>query len=162
MTVPAVILDTNIVLGGLMGMTGAVAGAGAAGANAALVRIVQGMLDAAFVFVVSDALLAEYANVLCRPHLSARHGLLPAQVQPWLAGLAGHATRLADGAGLQPVPQAPDPGDQFLWNLLAQGPGLQLVTLDKRLLRDRAMRGRVLTPDAYVAGAAAAGAAWSL
>jgi hypothetical protein len=40
-----------------------------------------------------------------------------------------------------------------LWELLAARPDLVLVTSDKLLLRDRAMRGRVITLQAFLAAA---------
>ena len=48
---------------------------------------------------------------------------------------------------------APDPGDQLLWDLLAAKADLLLVTGDKLLLRDAAMQARVVSPQAFVAGA---------
>ena len=48
---------------------------------------------------------------------------------------------------------APDPGDQMLWELLAARDDLILVTGDKLLLRDRGMRGRVISAEAFLAAA---------
>ena len=39
----------------------------------------------------------------------------------------------------------------MLWELLAARADLVLVTSDKLLLRDRAMRGRVISPEAWLA-----------
>jgi predicted nucleic acid-binding protein len=47
---------------------------------------------------------------------------------------------------------APDPGDQLLWDLLAARADLLLVTGDKLLLGDAGMKGRVISPHAFVAG----------
>ena len=55
----AVIVDTNVVVAGLL--TG--------NATSPVARILDGMLGAAFPFVVSEALLAEYRAVLVRPAL---------------------------------------------------------------------------------------------
>ncbi len=49
------------------------------------------------------------------------------------------------------TPMAPDPGDQFLWYLLADRADLVLVTGDKLLLQDEAMRERVILPKTFVA-----------
>ncbi len=114
----------------------------------ALARILAGMLDAAFPFVVSEALLAEYHAVLVRPGLRKLHGLTVAEVEVILTDLAQHAIVLAPVA----APSAPDPGDQLLWELLAAKADLLLVTGDKRLLRDAGMQGRVISPQAFVAG----------
>ncbi|HEX4584789.1 MAG TPA: PIN domain-containing protein [Burkholderiaceae bacterium] len=138
MTGAAVIVDTNVVVAGLL-----------TGNDASPVaRILDGMLSAAFPFVVSEALLAEYRSVLMRSQICKLHGLAAAEVDSVLTDLAQHAIVLI------PVPAeaAPDPGDQLLWDLLAARPDLVLVTGDKRLLKNVAMRGRVISPHTFVAG----------
>ena len=134
----AVIVDTNVVVAGLL-----------TGNDASPVaRILDGMLAAAFPFVVSEALLAEYRTVLIRPNLRKLHGLTVAEVDAILTDLAQHAIVLT------PVqaPRAPDPGDQLLWELLAARADLLLITGDKLLLRHTGMQGRVVSPQAFVAG----------
>jgi predicted nucleic acid-binding protein len=108
------------------------------------------MLAGAFPFVLSEALLAEYRTVLVRPKLRRLHGLTVAEVETILTDLAQHAIVLNP----QPraAPAAPDPGDQLLWDLLAVRADLLLVTGDRRLLQDSGMRGRVIAPQAFVAG----------
>ena len=138
MTRPAVIVDTNVVVAGLL----------TAHEASPVARILDGMLAAAFPFVVSEALLAEYRTVLVRPNLRKLHGLTVAEVEAILTDLAQHAIVLAPVAG----PPAPDPGDQLLWGLLAARADLLLVTGDKLLLRDAGMHGRVMTPQAFVSG----------
>jgi len=137
-TRPAVIVDTNVVVAGLL--TGHEA--------SPVARILDGMLAAAFPFVVSEALLAEYRTVLVRSNLRKLHRLTVAEVAAILIDLVQHAIVLAPVAG----PPAPDPGDQLLWGLLAARADLLLVTGDKLLLRDAGMHGRVMTPQAFVAG----------
>ena len=131
----AVIVDTNVVVAGLLT------------ANAAfpVARILDGMLAAAFPFVLSEALLAEYRAVLVRPVLRKLHGLRVTEVQTLLTDIAQHAIVLPPGVG----PPAPDPGDQLPWDLLAARADLLLVTGDKALQRDTAMRTRVLSPQAF-------------
>lgn len=136
MSRPAVIVDTNVVVAGLL----------TAHEASPVARILDGMLAAAFPFVVSHALLAEYRTVLVRPSLRKLHGLKVAEVEAILTDLAQHAIVLAPVA----APPAPDPGDQLLWGLLAARADLQLVTGDKLLLRDAGMRGRVIAPQAFV------------
>ncbi|MBC7733019.1 MAG: hypothetical protein H7306_14160, partial [Bacteriovorax sp.] len=51
-----------------------------------------------------------------------------------------------------PAPLAPDPGDQLLWELLATKADLALVTGDKLLLKDASVRGRVISPQSFIAG----------
>lgn len=134
----AVIVDTNVVVAGLL-----------TGNDASPVaRILDGMLAAAFPFVVSEALLAEYRAVLVRPGLRKLHGLTVAEVETLLTDIAQHAIVLAPVA----TTPAPDPGDQLLWELLAAKSDLLLVTGDKLLLRHAGMRGRVHSPSEFVAG----------
>ena len=134
-----VVVDTNVVVAGLP----------LAGNVLPVARILHGMLDAAFPFVVSEPLLAEYREVLARPNVCRLHGLGGEALEALLADLACQATVLAPAS----APAAPDPGDQMLWELLAARDDLILVTGDKRLLRDRGMRGRVISAEAFLAAA---------
>lgn len=136
MSLRAVIVDTNVVVAGLLTASDA----------SPVARILDGMLTAAFPFVVSEALLAEYRAVLVRPHLRKLHGLTVPEVEKLLTDIAQHAIVLTPVA----APPAPDPGDQLLWELLAARADLALVTGDKALLGDAAMRSRVLSPNAFV------------
>ena len=132
----AVIVDTNVIVAGLL-----------TGNDASPVaRIFDGMLSAAFPFVVSEALLSEYRTVLVRPGLRKLHGLTIAQVETLLTDIAQHAIVLAPVAALP----APDPGDQFLWDMLAARPDVSLVTGDKALQSNLPMRSRVLSPKAFI------------
>ena len=135
---PIVIVDTNVVAAGLI----------TAQDSSPVARILDGMLTAAFPYVVSEALLAEYRQVLARPNLRKLHGLAIAEVESLLTDVALHAIVLSPAPG----PTAPDSGDQLLWDLLAARADLLLVTGDKRLLRDAVMQGRVLLPREFVAG----------
>ena len=91
---------------------------------------------------------ARRATVLVRPQFRKLHGLAVAQVETMLTDLAQHAIVLKPVA----APPAPDPGGQLLWELLAARADLLLVTGDKLLLRDAGMQGRVISPQAFVAG----------
>jgi len=135
----AVVVDTNVVVAGLP----------LAGNPLQVARILHGMLGAAFPFVVSEPLLAEYREVLARPNVCRLHGLAGEALEALLADIARHATVLAPATAAA----APDPGDQMLWELLAARDDLVLVTGDKRLLRDRGMRGRVISAEAFLAAA---------
>lgn len=137
MSVRAVIVDTNVVVAGLLTRH----------ETSPVARILDGMLSAAFPFVISQALLAEYRAVLVRPGLRKLHGLTIDEVETVLADLAQHAIVLVPVAAAP----APDPGDQLLWELLAAKADLLLVTGDKLLLRDAGMRGRVISPQVFVA-----------
>ena len=111
-------------------------------------RVLDGMLGAAFPFVVSEALLAEYRTVLVRPGLRKLHGLNVTEVETLLTDLAQHAIVLSPAHG----PVASDPGDPLLWDLLAARADLFLVSGDKLLLRDAGMQGRVVSAQAFIAG----------
>ena len=141
MSWPAVIVDTDVVVAGLLTKLD----------TSPVARILDGMLGAAFPFVLSEALLAEYRAVLVRPALRKLHGLTVAELEAILTDLAQHAIVLA-AESTPPAPPAPDPGDQLLWELLAARADLVLVTGDKLLLRDAGMQGRVISPQAFVAG----------
>jgi uncharacterized protein len=137
-TRPAVIVDTNVVLAGLLTRNAA----------SPVARMLDGMLAATFPFVVSEALLAEYHAVLVRPALRKLHGLSVMDVEALLTDIAQHAIVLVPVAAAP----APDPGDQLLWNLLAARDDLLLVTGDKTLLRDAGMHLRVVTPQLFLHG----------
>ena len=138
MSGPPVIIDTNVVVAGLL----------TARDDSPVARILDGMLAAGFPFVVSEPLLAEYRAVLVRPGLRKLHGLTVAHVEAILTDLAQHAIVLKPAVG----PPAPDAGDQLLRDLLAARPDLLLVTGDKLLLQDAGMRGRVISTQAFVTG----------
>ncbi len=138
MSCPAVIVDTNVVVAGLL----------IGNDTSPVARIVDGMLMAAFPVVVSEALLAEYRTVLVRPGLRKLHRLTVAEVETLLTDIAQHAIVLASVA----APPAPDLGDQLLWELLAVRADLLLVTGDKALQRDAGMQPRVVSPPSFVEG----------
>ena len=140
MTLRPAIIDTNVV----------VAGFPLEQESTPVARILIDMLEGSFPFVVSEALIAEYRDVLMRPRLRTLHGLAAAEIEAVLTGIAGHAIAIAPATG----PAAPDPGDQLLWDLLATRADLVLVTCDKRLLEDSRMRGRVVSPQTFAAGRA--------
>lgn len=135
-----VVIDTNVVVAGWLTANDA----------SPVARILDGMLAAAFPFVLSEALLAEYRTVLVRPSLRRLHGLTAAELDAVLTDLVQHAIVLNPASGS--APPAPDPGDQLLWDLLATRADLLLVTGDKLLLQDGGMQGRVISPQAFVAG----------
>lgn len=133
------IIDTNVVVSGLI----------TSNPDSPVVAVLDGMLSTAFAFAVSEMLLAEYRAVLLRPHLRNLHGLSPIEIDAILLELAQHAIVLKTSEN-QVQFRAPDPGDQFLWNLFACHADLVLVTGDKLLLQDPAMATRVITPQALI------------
>lgn len=133
------IIDTNVVVAGLL----------TSHADSPVARILDGMLGATFPFVLSEALLSEYRAVLARPHLVKMHRLSADELDTILLELARHAIVLTP-AKSDAIPLAPDPGDQFLWDLLSSRDDLYLVTGDKLLLQDHVLQDRVLTPHMFV------------
>lgn len=133
--ISAVIVDTNIVVAGLL----------TARSDSPVARILDGMLAARFAFVLSDALLAEYRNVLIRPALRKAHGLNADEIDRLLVALVQHAIVLAPGC----ADPAPDPGDQHLWDLLAARIDLHLVTGDKLLLEPGPLADRIITAQVF-------------
>ncbi|WP_153074139.1 putative toxin-antitoxin system toxin component, PIN family [Paraburkholderia bonniea] len=135
------IIDTNVVVAGLL----------TSHTSSPVARILEGMLAATFPFVLSEALLGEYHEVLMRPKLKKLHRLSVSEVEAILTDLAQLAILLAP----VPAPRAPDPGDQLRWDLLAARPDVILVTGDKLLLQHgvhhehRSMAGRIVTPQAF-------------
>ena len=138
---PAVIVDTNVV----------VAGFPLAGNPLPVAAILRSMLSGELAFVASPALLAEYREVLARPPLRKLHGLGDEALAALVARLEDGAEMVDAAAIASAAALAPDPGDQMLWELLAARADAVLVSSDKLLLRDRAMRGRVVTPDVWLA-----------
>ena len=131
---PVFIIDTNVVVAGLL----------TSRADSPVAQILDGMLRASFRFVLSEALLAEYRHVLLRPKLLKLHGLAAAEVDQILTDLALHAIVLPVAPQIDKL-LAPDPGDQFLWNLLASRDDLVLVTGERLLLQAGPLQARVMS-----------------
>lgn len=121
MSFPVCVVDTNVVVSGLIG----------ADAGSPPARILDAMLDGRLIYLMSEPLLQEYSSVLRRESLVRFHGLKSEEIDVLLTDLVANAMWRA------PVPadDAPDAGDQHLWALLAAYPRSQLVTGDQLLLR---------------------------
>ena len=130
------IIDTNVVVASVL----------AANTSLPVAGLIGDMLAAAFPFVLSEALVAEYHDVLLRPALCKRHGRSPHEIESLLAALIRHATMVTPVA----AKLAPDPGDQHLWELLAAWPESVLVTEDKLLLANSVMRKRVISTQRFL------------
>ena len=137
MTVGPVVVDTNVVVSGLV--TGQ--------SDAPTARILDGMLRRSFNFLLSIELLSEYRSVLLHPKLRRLHGLTANQIDLLLSQIARSAIfrepRRVDE-------QAPDSGDQHLWALLATHNESILVTGDRALLDHPPKSRSVMSPAAFV------------
>lgn len=132
----AIIVDTNVVVSGLF----------TSREDSPVARVLDGMLSAAFPFVISEALLTEYRVVLERPALHKLHGLSADEIETLMLILAEHAIVLIPVETLA----APDPGDQHLWELLAAHADTRLVTGDKLLMEAHGYSSRVITAQEFI------------
>ena len=118
----AVVVDTNVLVAGLLTSD-----------SASLTAVVLDvMLAAELVYLLSEELLAEHRSVLLRPAIAARHGLSEGEVDQVLAQI------IQNGIVREPSPSAespPDRNDQHLWDLAGSEGGVWVVTGD-RLLRE--------------------------
>lgn len=110
-------------------------------------RILDAMLGGQMRYLLCVELLAEYRTVLLRKRILARHGLAVAEVDALLEVLATDAA-VVDIAGR--AENAPDPDDDFLWQLLAVREGAGLITGDAALLQRPPPRARVILPRTWV------------
>ena len=129
---PAAVIDTNVVVAGLI----------TADADSPTAMILDGMRRGAFPFLLSDRLLAEYREVLLRAKIRKLHGLGALEVDQVLTEIATHAIVREPEARTG----APDTKDNHLWSLLYDQPGSVLVTGDLALARKPPPESDVLSP----------------
>src|SRR5437763_817066 len=101
---PSVVIDTNVVVSGLL----------TENEQAPTRTILDGMLAGTIAYLLSVELLAEYREVLLRPRIRKLHGLDTEAIDELLIEIA------ANGVVIEParaVAKAPDSGDQHLWTL---------------------------------------------
>ena len=133
---PTAVIDTNIVVAGLL----------TAEAGSPTARILDGMRQGAFPFLLSTALLAEYREVLLREKIRKVHGLSEREIDLLLTEIATHAiVREPDAAT-----GAPDPKDNHLWALTLSEPRSALVTGDLALARKPPPGSKILSPRQFV------------
>ena len=130
------LIDTNVVVAGLI----------SGEPSSPPVLILDAMLDGKLPYLMSAELLQEYASVLRRPRISQLHALTDAEVNGLLTELVANAIWREPLA----TSDAPDPGDNPLWALLASQPGSQLVTGDKRLIENPPNNASVISPRRFV------------
>jgi putative PIN family toxin of toxin-antitoxin system len=134
---PHAIIDTNVVISGLLGRD--------SGSPTAV--ILNAMLAGRFTYLLSVDLLAEYHRVILRPAIRRRHGLAEAEIDVILTELA------LNGALVETLPsptELPDEGDRHPWDLLDTAAGSILVTGDDALQKRVPDPARVLSPRQFV------------
>lgn len=108
MTLKVCLVDTNVIVSGLIG----------ADPNSPPARILDAMLAGDLLYLMSEDLLDEYASVLRRPSLVRLHGRTDDELDVILSELVANAIWREPVAGSD----APDTGDNHLWALLASHP----------------------------------------
>ena len=136
MILPAVIVDTNVIVAGLITKD----------PEATVCQILDAMLSGRLPYLLSADLLNEYAQVLSRPKISRYHGLTTAEVDCLLEELTANAIWREPPAS----EDAPDPGDNHLWSLLKTRHGAILVTGDQLLVTNPTKEASVITPKHFV------------
>jgi len=134
---PVVVVDTNVVIAGLISNE----------ADSPVCRILDGMLAGRFTYVLSDALLDEYRRVLLRDTIRKLHGLSMSQVDVILTAIVTNAV-VREPKDLSH--SAPDPGDDHLWHLLGETDGSILVTGDQKLIDNPPAFAAIVSPRSFV------------
>ena len=137
MTAPLVIIDTNVIVSGLL----------TSDRGAPTTRILDQTMTGEIRPLVSLDLLAEYRSVLLRPAIRSRHGLDENEIDTILTAIAESAVVCEP---INPPSAPPDRGDLHLWSLLAARPAAILVTSDQALVDDSPDWATVVTPRAFV------------
>ncbi|MCP5156060.1 MAG: putative toxin-antitoxin system toxin component, PIN family [Ectothiorhodospiraceae bacterium] len=136
MTLPVFVVDTNVLVAGLITRS----------VESPVASVLDAMLSGTLVYLLSPALLAEYQAVLARPKLVVLHGLSASEVDQLLEEITANAILREPDPGAP----APDPGDDHLWALLESQPGAILLTGDRLLLEDETKGGAVLSPRSWM------------
>ena len=132
MTRQVFVVDTNVIVSGLI----------VADPKSPPARILDAMLDGNLLYLMSNALLAEYSTMLRRPRIARLHGQTEDELDRLLTELTANAV------WRQPTtdPQAPESGDNHLWALLSSWPHSRLVTGDRLLIENPPSTAFVVTP----------------
>ena len=142
-----VVVDTNVLVSGM------VRGSEASPPR----RIAEAMIGGHMRFLLSDALLREYRQVLLRQAIAQRHGLSEVEVDGVLLEIVVNATMRDPktwGASDESVRAGEDPvpaGDAHVAALLRSVAGCVLVTGDRRLADAVRPWCEVVTPATFAA-----------
>ena len=134
MTAVIAVVDTNVVVSGLLTMQ----------ADAPTAWILDGILTRRFAFLLSIDLLTEYRAVLLRPGIRKRHQLTEREIDAVLTDIAASGQVKEVESGLL----GRGDGDEHLRVLLAERADAVLVTGDTTL-RARLPPSRSLSPKAF-------------
>ena len=134
------IIDTNVLVAGLI----------TSQEERPTVRIVDTMLGGTLIYLLSPELLREYRTVLLRPRLSHLHGLNEQEIDCFLTEITANA--IWHETPVRSDDDAPDSGDQHLWDLLASEPKGVLITGDRLLLEKPPAQSSVISPATYLTG----------
>ena len=137
MNASLLIIDTNVLVAGVI----------SSNSDSPVVKLVDAMLSGEVIYLMSPILLNEYRAVLLRPKLQKLHGLTDSEVDYLLAEVTANAL----WRDPESTENAPDPGDNHLWDLLRQNDSACLVTGDKLLLNNPPAYGSVISPKSYYA-----------
>ncbi len=137
MTIPLVVIDTNVVVSGLL----------TSDEGASTASILNRMLTGEIRILLSVDLLAEYREVLLRPAIRSRHGLEESEVDTILTAIAENAV-VCEPA--EPPTAPPDSGDIHLWSILAARRDAVLVTGDLALVDGAPSWATVISPRDFV------------
>ena len=134
MSIPIFIIDTNVLVAGII----------TAERNSPTTRILDAMLTGDLFYLLSPELLREYRDVLLRPRLSRLHGLKTLEIEQILTEIAANAI------WREPPPDtnhaSPDPKDAHLWSLLASETTAVLVTGDRLLIENPRPQSSIISP----------------
>lgn len=136
MTLQPCIVDTNVIVSGLIG----------ADSKSPPALILDAMLDGSFLYFISEDLLNEYSSVLRRQRLVRLHGLTDDEIDRLLTDLVANAMWTEP----DPSGDASVKSDDHLWALLACHPEAQLVTGDRLLIENPPSGARVTSPRRFV------------
>jgi putative PIN family toxin of toxin-antitoxin system len=136
-TVPLVIIDTNVIVSGLL----------TSQEGAPTAAIVDRALTGEIRALISVDLLTEYRSVLLRPAIRSRHGLGENEIDAILTAIAENAVVCEP---VRPPSAPPDRGDLHLWSLLAARPDAVLVTGDQVLVDSSPDWATVVTARAFL------------
>jgi uncharacterized protein len=138
MTSPLAIIDTNIVVAGLLSNN----------AGSPVCEILDGMLSRRFSYLLSTELLDEYREVLLREKIRKCHALSEEEIDSLLQQIVMNAIMH------EPFTKssAPDRGDDHLWQLLADWKESILVTGDQRLIDNPPEQRIVCSPREFLDG----------